>query len=137
SDPMATIGSSEFDEKVIDSSVIDEQLDTTTENVDNNIEFDTTLNETNFADNFIKLLDNDLSNYDIGVLPITENLYSNLDKGIILEDAYNNGYIILRIGLNTEDNTFMCLIRSINQRTYLKGTLIDGKLDTIISTVVQ
>ena len=96
-----------------------------------------TLTYENFVDTFTELLNINISNVDIEKLPITQNMYNEIENGIVYDDAYNNGFIILKAGLNTDNNTFMCLIRTVNYRTYFKGTLIDGKIDTLTSTILN
>jgi len=126
-------------------SFFHDSLNTTenTEDSDNsetsndNVFVDKELDYDNFLDSFTTLLTLDLKGLDFDLLPITKNLYDNIENGIICDDAYNNGFIILKAGLNTDNNTFMCLIRTVNYRTYFKGTLIDGKIDTLTSTILN
>lgn len=140
SEPVSFLTSEDLvnDFDSINENLVD-NIDTTLEDSDiiDKIEFSLYLDENNFVDNFINLLSKNLIDYSIEELPITENLYDNLDNGIICQDTYNNGFIVLRIGLNTDNNTFMCLVRTVNQRTFFRGTLVNGKIDTITSTILK
>lgn len=97
-----------------------------TENITNTSDID----ETNFLNTFSDLLLTDLSTVDYNSIPITENFINSVGS-YISEDAYTNGFIVLKSGINIDNNTFMFLIRTVNGRIYITGTLVDNKIDTI------
>lgn len=101
-------------------------IENNTENITNTSDID----ETNFLNNFSDLLLTDLSTVDYNSIPITEN-FKNSMGSYISEDAYTNGFIVLKSGINIDNNTFMFLIRTVNGRIYITGTLVDNKIDTV------
>lgn len=110
------------------------ETDTIENNTENNTENITTItsdiDETDFLNTFSDLLLTDLSNVDYNSIPITENFINSVGS-FISEDAYTNGFIVLKSGINIDNNTFMFLIRTINGRIYITGTLVDNKIDTV------
>ena len=109
------------------------ETDNSENNIENNTESITNtsdIDETNFLNTFSDLLLTDLSTVDYNSIPITENFINSVGS-YISEDAYTNGFIVLKSGINIDNNTFMFLIRTVNGRIYITGTLVDNKIDTV------